>query len=53
MTSIQYMSVKHTRRSNQEEKHIKSMNGVKIHKYEGWNFNFGNTLLDWLQALLE
>ena len=23
------------------------------HKYEGWNFNFGNTLLDWIQELLE
>ena len=21
--------------------------------YEGWNFNFGNTMLDWIQALLE
>ena len=21
--------------------------------YEGWNFNFGNTTLDWIQALLE
>ena len=21
--------------------------------YEGWNFNFGNTLLDWIQELLE
>ena len=24
-----------------------------IHKYEGWNFNFGNTPLDWIQELLE
>ena len=23
------------------------------HKYEGWNFNFGNTPLDWIQELLE
>ena len=22
-------------------------------KYEGWNFNFGNTPLDWIQQLLE
>ena len=22
-------------------------------KYKGWNFNFGNTMLDWIQALLE
>ena len=22
-------------------------------KYEGWNFNFGNTPLDWIQELLE
>ena len=21
--------------------------------YEGWNFNFGNTQLDWIQELLE
>jgi len=21
--------------------------------YKGWNFNFGNTMLDWIQALLE
>ena len=21
--------------------------------YEGWNFNFGNTPLDWIQKLLE
>ena len=21
--------------------------------YEGWNFNFGNTPLDWIQELLE
>ena len=24
-----------------------------IFKYEGWNFNFGNTPLDWIQELLE
>ena len=24
-----------------------------IYKYEGWNFNFGNTPLDWIQELLE
>ena len=23
------------------------------YEYEGWNFNFGNTPLDWIQALLE
>ena len=23
------------------------------HTYEGWNFNFGNTPLDWIQELLE
>ena len=23
------------------------------HLYEGWNFNFGNTPLDWIQELLE
>ena len=23
------------------------------HIYEGWNFNFGNTPLDWIQELLE
>ena len=23
------------------------------HKYEGWNFNFGDTPLDWIQELLE
>ena len=22
-------------------------------RYEGWNFNFGNTPLDWIQELLE
>ena len=22
-------------------------------KHEGWNFNFGNTPLDWIQELLE
>ena len=22
-------------------------------KYEGWNFNFGNAPLDWIQELLE
>ena len=22
-------------------------------KYKGWNFNFGNTPLDWIQELLE
>ena len=22
-------------------------------QYEGWNFNFGNTPLDWIQELLE
>ena len=31
--------------------------GPKMHhtigKYEGWNFNFGNTPLDWIQELLE
>ena len=24
-----------------------------IYYYEGWNFNFGNTPLDWIQELLE
>ena len=24
-----------------------------IYIYEGWNFNFGNTPLDWIQELLE
>ena len=23
------------------------------HYYKGWNFNFGNTPLDWIQELLE
>ena len=25
----------------------------KAGTYEGWNFNFGNTPLDWIQELLE
>ena len=25
----------------------------KTSKYEDWNFNFGNTALDWIQELLE
>ena len=25
----------------------------KKKNYEGWNFNFGNTPLDWIQELLE
>ena len=25
---------------------------LHIYKYEGWNFNFGNTPLDWIQELL-
>ena len=24
-----------------------------LHYYEGWNFNFGKTPLDWIQELLE
>ena len=24
-----------------------------LRMYEGWNFNFGNTPLDWIQQLLE
>ena len=24
-----------------------------VKRYEGWNFNFGNTPLDWIQELLE
>ena len=26
---------------------------AKLRIYKGWNFNFGNTMLDWIQALLE
>ena len=26
---------------------------VLVCLYEGWNFNFGNTPLDWIQELLE
>ena len=26
---------------------------TRIVMYEGWNFNFGNTPLDWIQELLE
>ena len=26
---------------------------IYIVYYEGWNFNFGNTPLDWIQELLE
>ena len=25
----------------------------RVHKYEGWNFNFSNIPLDWIQELLE
>ena len=32
---------------------LKSTNTVLIFIYEGWNFNFGNTPLDWIQELLE
>ena len=27
--------------------------GAEGQTYEGWNFNFGNTPLDWIQELLE
>ena len=26
---------------------------LHMSNYEGWNFNFGNASLDWIQALLE
>ena len=26
---------------------------MNISVYEGWNFNFGNTSLDWIQELLQ
>ena len=26
---------------------------IYIYIYEGWNFNFGNTPLDWIQELME
>ena len=26
---------------------------IVMFSYEGWNFNFGNTPLDWIQELLE
>jgi hypothetical protein len=29
---------------------LQQLHGVK---YVGWNFNFGNTMLDWIQVLLE
>ena len=34
-----------TRRKRKDNKEVKI--------YEGWNFNFGNTPLDWIQELLE
>ena len=30
-----------------------SLHILCVVKYEGWNFNFGNTPLDWIQELLE
>ena len=30
-----------------------SQNLVMFGRYESWNFNFGNTPLDWIQELLE
>ena len=36
------------------DKNIHTIQFVKVQgKYEGWNFNFGNTPLDWIQELLE
>ena len=32
---------------------ISSAIWVTGYNYEGWNFNFGNTPLDWIQGLLE
>ena len=36
------------------ELHLHIISGsTRSIKYEGWNFNFGNTTLDWIQELLE
>ena len=34
---------------------MRMMNGNFFNKlmYDGWNFNFGNTPLDWIQELFE
>ena len=32
---------------------VPSDDSSAVSLYEGWNFNFGNTLLDWIQELLE
>ena len=34
-------------------RHLKRLIHCTWTKYEGWNFNFGNTPLDWIQELLE
>ena len=33
--------------------HVAPSLSVLTFIYEGWNFNFGNTPLDWIQELLE
>ena len=32
---------------------VKKINKYDTLNYEGWNFNFGNTPLDWIQELLD
>ena len=33
--------------------YLLSYKAIMNYLYEGWNFNFGNTPLDWIQELLE
>ena len=33
--------------------HNSNKRTTDVYKYEGWNFNFGNTPLDWIKELLE
>jgi hypothetical protein len=33
--------------------HFIDLDEIWYRKYVGWNFNFGNTALDWIQAQLE
>ena len=32
---------------------VKQWTFIILYTYEGWNFNFGNIPLDWIQELLE
>ena len=37
----------------QQSEWLETVTLVLVHKYEGWNFNFGNTPVDWIQELLD